>query len=214
MIDNFDTIEDNLLEFENGSYYKFEALVRNTDGSNNLYYEGISNTNKNIPIKTWWVDTKEYYLRMKNEMKTLCDMTGARLYILLDRRNLKRTLIEISKISTELMLHSYTYGSHDPAVSAVNKISGTASSIKESSDRSKRMWMFDVDSDDFRLLQEIQNLCYPHKFFTLRTKKGYHVCVSKIGFKKPSLDYVNSYLYDHKDEWSVQSNAMGLIYMP
>ena len=214
MIDNFDTIENNLLEFEKGTYYKFEALVRNTDGCNSLYYEGASKTNKNILIKTWWIDTEEYYQRMKNEMRTLCDMTNARLYVLLDRKNLKRTLAEMSKISTQLMIQSYVYGSMDPEVSAVHKISGTASSVNTSSERGKRMWMFDVDSDDFRLLQEIQNVCYPHKFFTLRTKKGYHVCVTKEGFKKPNADYINSYLYEHRDEWSVQGNAMGLVYMP
>ena len=27
-------------------------------------------------------------------------------------------------------------------------------------------------------------------------------------------DYMNSYLYEHRDEWSVQGNAMGLVYMP
>ena len=220
MINNFGTIEKNLLQFQEGSYYKFEALVRNTDGHNDLYYEGMSNTNKNILIKTWWVDTEEYYQRMKKEMKTLCDMTGARLYVLLDRKSCKRTLSSMSQISTQLIMDYYVHGNSHPPLTAVQKIAGRASSIGESSDRGMRMWMFDIDSDDFTLLKNIQDLCYPRNFFTLRTKKGYHVCVSKKDFPRPDTEVGAPlitnypYLWEHKNKWTVHGNAMGLVYIP
>ena len=38
MIDNFKTIE-NFMQFEEGTFYKFELLVRNTDGENELFPE-------------------------------------------------------------------------------------------------------------------------------------------------------------------------------
>ena len=47
MINNFSII-DNFLQFEDGTFYKFELLVRNTDGNNILYQKGYSETNKNI----------------------------------------------------------------------------------------------------------------------------------------------------------------------
>ena len=88
-INNFPVIEQ-FLEFEQGTFYKFELLVRNTDGNNPLYQEGYSNTNKNILIKSWYVDSKEYYEKIKHEMINLSNLTGARLYMTLDRKsNLK-----------------------------------------------------------------------------------------------------------------------------
>lgn len=220
MIDNFQTIEDNLLQFKEGSYYKFEALVRNTDGNNELYFEGASNTNKNILIKTWWIESEERYVRMKNEMKTLCDMTGARLYVLLDRKNYKKTLVGLAKISNDLLIDYYVSGNTEPPLSAIQKIPGTASSRSEASDRETRMWMFDIDCNDFELLRTIQSVCYPHKYFTLSTNKGYHVCVPKKGFPRPDraigapmvTDY--PYLFKKREYWAVQDNAMGLVYMP
>ena len=51
MIDNFKVI-DTFLQFEEGTFYKFELLVRNTDGENELFPERCSNTNRNILIKS------------------------------------------------------------------------------------------------------------------------------------------------------------------
>lgn len=45
MINNFPAI-DQFLEFEQGTFYKLELLVRNTCRSNPLYQEGYFNTNK------------------------------------------------------------------------------------------------------------------------------------------------------------------------
>ena len=67
MIDNFKVI-DKFLQFEEGTFYKFELLVRNTDGKNILFPERVSNTNRNILIKSWYVDTKDYYEKIKHEM--------------------------------------------------------------------------------------------------------------------------------------------------
>ena len=77
MIDNFKTIEK-FLKFEEGTFYKFELLIRNTDGNNVLYENAYSNTNKNILIKSWYVDNNEYLQKIKNEMITMANLTGAR----------------------------------------------------------------------------------------------------------------------------------------
>ena len=68
MIDNFNVIE-NFMQFEKGTFYKFECLVRNTDGDNILYEQGYSKTNKNILVKSWYVDNNIHGLT-----DTLCDM--------------------------------------------------------------------------------------------------------------------------------------------
>ena len=65
-ISNFKVI-DSFLQFEQGFFYKFELLVRNTDGENELFPERCSNTNRNILIKSWYIDSKEYYEKIKHE---------------------------------------------------------------------------------------------------------------------------------------------------
>lgn len=218
MIDNFETIENNLLQFQTGSYYKFEALVRNTDGENDLYCEGMSKTNKNILIKSWWIEDLDYYNKVKKEMRHLCDHTGARLYVTLDRKNLKKTLVAIQNQALNLMTQYYVMrgenSSVDLATKTVARINAHASSIKESSDRETRMWMFDIDTNDFHLLETIQAACYPHSFFTLATKKGWHVCVYKRGFEGiRDIEYRFPYLKEKYEDWSLAENALGLVYM-
>ncbi len=219
MVDNFETIEKCLLKFTPGSYYKFEALIRNTDGENDLYCEGMSKTNKNILIKSWWVEDWDYYLKIHKEMKHLCDHTGARLYVNLDRRNLKKTLVAIQNQSQNLIQQYYVLrGENSPcdlATKTVARINAHASSIKESSDRETRMWMFDIDTNDFELLRAVQAACYPHEFFTLATKKGWHVCVYKRGFEGiQDIEYRFPYLMEKYEDWSLSENSLGLVYMP
>lgn len=215
MIDNFETIEKSLLKFQEGSYYKFEALVRNTDGANALYYEGMSNTNKNILIKTWWIEDKEYYEKAKKEMKVLCDMTGARLYVLLDRMSIKKTLVNMHNLIDKALIEHYVQGCTIPAVKTIFKISGTASSIKDSSDKETRMWMFDIDVNDHQLLADIQALCLNRgsSYFTLATKKGWHVCAPKANFPRPQC-VLGEYMWNNTMYWTLQENAMGLVYLP
>lgn len=218
MIDNFDTIEKCLFKFKSGSYYKFEALIRNTDGENDLYCEGMSKTNKNILIKSWWVEDWDYYLKIRKEMKHLCDHTGARLYVALDRKNLKKTLVAIQNQSQNLIQQYYVLRKEDSpcdlTTKTVARINAHASSIKESSDRETRMWMFDIDANDFELLRTIQAACYPHEFFTLATKKGWHVCAYKSGFRRMGFDFEEQfpYLKERSEDWSLQENALGLVY--
>lgn len=216
MPDNFLTIEKNLLRFQAGSYYRFDAMLRNTDDNSAFFSANTSNSRKNVLLHSWWVCDLDSYTSRKPEMKAFCDLTGARLYVHLDRKSFRRTLVNINKISYELMLNSYVNGHNDPELSAIYKIRDSASSQKDASDKDCRMWMFDVDSDDYVLLAHIQNLCYPHDFFTLRTVKGYHVCAMKNGFINPNKTIAEraecSYLWSHASEWSIHENAMGLVY--
>lgn len=231
MIDNFNTI-DSFLNFEEGYFYKFEALIRNTDGENPLYYEGISNTNKNILIKSWYVDTQEYYEKIKNEMKVLCDLTGARLYITLDRKSnkclIKELFNKVNQIITGV-LNGNNYG-----VKSLNKLISSTTSILEVSDKQKRTVMFDIDTKDQDVLDSI--LLYitnkKQQPYVLETKKGYHVfCYKKFniieweketihGFIKyigvyqvnlSRLANIEQFVKDIK-QVSVIENQLGLVY--
>ena len=118
-INNFKVI-DNFLQFEQGFFYKFELLVRNTDGNNPLYQEGYFNTNKNILIKSWYIDTKEYYEKVKHEMITLADITGARLYVTLDRKDNVKLCQSLIKSYTDSLVA--IVNKQSPSIKKLSKI--------------------------------------------------------------------------------------------
>lgn len=229
-IDNFSII-DSFLQFEKGSFYKFELLVRNTDGNNPLYQEGYSNTNKNILIKSWYIDTKEYYEKMKHEMKTLADLTGARLYVTLDRKNNFKLVQNFNHVFLDLLI-SFTTGSN-PSIKKISKLFASMTSVKEASEHNFKTLMFDVDTKDIRVLDAltlyiIDNKQHP---YILETKKGYHVvCFKKFDVDNWKQDAVESFYNEYKKTVTikdmeelthliselepVKENELGLVYHP
>ena len=228
MIDNFKII-DNFLNFEEGYFYKFEALIRNTDGENPLYCEGISNINKNLLIKNWFVDNKEYYEKIKHEMKVLCDLTGARLYMTLDRKCNKKLIQTIFSKVNEMVLESLkgtNYGTK-----RINKLMSSCSSLIDSSDTKTKTIMFDVDTKNAAVLEAL--ICYIREKnetpYILNTKKGYHiVCYKK--FNSIHWDtfavscFIDTYpgtntetikqLISDMNNVSMKQNQLGLVYYP
>lgn len=222
IIDNFDVI-DKFLQFEKGYFYKFECLIRNTDGQNSLYEQGYSKVNKNILIKSWYVDNSVYYEKIKTQMKSLCDLTGGRLYVTLDRKSTLKLIQQIIMSLTQFLYDKIEIKDLDLDMKTISKMLASKSSIKETSDKSHRTIMFDIDCKD----QSILSIVYKYiqskgqTAYTLNTKKGYHV----FCFKK--FDYSDWYSYmsliynctqgdvepqDIKNVVSVKDNEIGLIY--
>lgn len=224
MIDNFNVIE-NFMQFEKGTFYKFECLVRNTDGENILYEEGFSKTNKNILVKSWYVDNLEYYSKIKQEMIKMCNLTGARLYITLDRKNNIKLVQELIHGLTDTLCDMIQ--GKEIGIKSLSKMFASKTSVKETSDKKTKTIMFDVDTKDNRYLNAI---CEYIKYkkqepFILETKKGYHVFCYKKFDHSDWLAICNANLtyfmdnpeqeYKHIEEYvSVKDNQLGLIYHP
>lgn len=233
MINNFDTI-DKFLNFEDGYFYKFEALVRNTDGENSLFEKGYSNTNKNILIKNWYVDNKEYYERSKKEMIELCNMTGARLYVTLDRKEKKKLLIQMFNTVSKI-LTNYICGDI-PSLKSITKLLASCSSVIETSEHKSRTIMFDVDTKNEDILEIVKLYILENNEtpYCLETKKGYHVfCYKKFKTENWVEVMTERYFNDIKFEdiiaennykssfkarlsnvVSMKPNELGLVYLP
>ena len=230
MIDNFKVI-DNFLQFEEGTFYKFELLVRNTDGENILFPERCSNTNRNILIKSWYVDTKDYYEKIKHEMVTMANMTGARLYVTLDRKDNVKLCQSLIKAYTDDLVA--IVNGQKPGIKSISKTFASETSKVENSSKGTKTIMFDVDTKDKDILKAIREYVFSkvHNYpFVLETKKGYHVfCYRKFDIS----DWLNSsYLYyeqnlsksgftesyknfdEFKQLVSVKENELGLVYHP
>ena len=228
-INNFPVI-DNFVQFEKGSFYKFELLIRNTDGNNPLYQEGYSNTNKNILIKSWYIDTKEYYEKMKHEMKTLADMTGARLYMTLDRKKSIKVVQNLGHAFLDL-LNDFTT-STEPTIKKIYKTFASETSKKEASEHNFKTYMFDVDTKDLGIKQLITGYIKSKGIepYILETKKGYHIfcykkfnidnwkqeCRSAIELEWQELEptYTSLALSCFENYVSVKENELGLVYHP
>jgi hypothetical protein len=229
MIDNFHVI-DSFLHFEEGSFYKFELLVRNTDGENDLYEEGYSNTNKNILIKSWCVDSEPYYEKIKHEMITLANATGARLYVTLDRKDNKKLVQSIARRFFDLSI-AIAEGSK-PAIKGIAKAFASETSKVENSCKDKRTIMFDIDTKEGIVLEAV--VCYIRNKgevpYVLETKKGYHVfCYRKFDSSNWEQDVVQAFIDTYtgqkvedfvklahlvKENVSMKPNELGLVYHP
>ncbi len=233
MINNFNVI-DNFLQFEEGTFYKFELLVRNTDGENILFPERSSNTNRNILIKSWYVDTKDYYEKIKHEMITLSDLTGARLYVTLDRKDNVKLV--------QSLIHSFTdtlctiCNGQKPSIKNIAKTFASETSKVENSNKATKTIMFDVDTKDEDVLNELKQYILNHNQtpYVLNTKKGYHVfCYRKFDinswlqltaenhftnatFESPTAkkDYIENRRSYLQGLVSVKENELGLVYHP
>ena len=228
-INNFPII-DNFLQFEKGNFYKFELLIRNTDGNNPLYQEGYSNTNKNILTKSWYIDSKEYYEKMKHEMVTLSNMTGARLYMTLDRKKSIKVVQNLNHVFLDLLI-SFTTGA-EPSIKKIHKTFASETSKKESSEHNLRTIMFDVDTKDLGVKQLIEGYVKSKRVepYILETKKGYHIfcykkfnidnwkqeCRSAIELEWQELEptYTSLALSCFENYVSVKENELGLVYHP
>lgn len=229
MIDNFHVI-DNFLQFEEGTFYKFELLIRNTDGANDLYKEGYSNTNKNILIKSYYVDSKDYYERIKHEMVTLAEMTGARIYVALDRKDNKKLVQNIARKFFDLTVA--TSEGSIPAVKSISKSFASETSKVENSCKDRKTIMFDVDTQDGIVLEALiayikGNGEFP---YILETKKGYHVfCYKRFDsrnweqgvvqafmdtYKGQKVEDIERLVHLIKEYVSMKSNELGLVYHP
>lgn len=232
MIDNFKTIEK-FLQFEQGTFYKFELLIRNTDGNNVLYENGYSNTNKNILIKSWYVDNNEYLQKIKNEMITMANLTGARLYITLDRKDNVKLVQNLIKSYTDTLCA--ICNGQKPSIKNIAKTFASETSKVENSSKSTKTIMFDVDTKSMYVTKAVREYIESRgvECHVLETKKGYHMfCYRKFNHQDwelaiktnlhgqlyKTMEYdteleIGKYL-NIKEYVSVKENELGLVYHP
>ena len=223
MIDNTHNLKK-IMEFNpSKSYYKFVCLIRAKD-----YEDGIlplSNKEKReILVKQWFVDSQESLDKQLPDMLKMTEMFRCRLYMCLDRKSTMKTLVQMRN-----QVNSYLdpfLGNDNPScsVKAINKITASASSVSESSDKGNRRWMFDIDTLHPDVKDFVSKYCGQYYLATFNTKNGYHVIAKKefntSNFNKELADYA----YENgKQMWfldeqnlpvvEVKDNSMVLIAM-
>ncbi len=208
------------------SYYKFVCLIRTKD-----YEDGdmpLTNKEKQeILVKQWFVDSQESLDKQLPDMLKMTEMFKCRLYMCLDRKSTMKTLVQMRN-----QINNYLdpfLGNDNPScsVKAINKITASASSVSESSDKRFRRWMFDIDTKDNNLKNHLLNCFMINRYnpILFETKNGYHIVTDRcfnahkfVDEELPDAAYkVHLQMYwldkNNKPLVEVKDNSMVLVAM-
>lgn len=201
LIDNTSKLKE-IMEFKQGSYYKFVALIRAKDykDSDN---QVLTNRGKEILVKDWLIDSQEMLDELLPDMLKYTELFKCRLYMCTDRKSIVKTLVQMrNKIQTYLD-QFLDNPNTQCSTRSLRKIEMSSSNLKESSDSNGRKWLYDIDTIDPVVVDYVFKHC-ESKYTCFETKNGYHV--------------VSDRTYDaHREmlpnEVELKENAMVLVAM-
>ena len=227
LVDNTAKLK-NVMDFKQGSYYKFVALVRAKDYKNSSEQVLTSMEKQEILVKDWMVDSQEMLDKTLPDMLKYTEMFKCRLYMCTDRKSVVKTLVQMRNTVDKYLDPFLGNPNASCSVRALRKICASASNLSESSDRESRYWMFDVDTKNQNVLKFVQeNVCGEHYVETFETKAGYHVLARKKFFVGVPDEYESEFDYlrdkfpqtsplvltEYISNVDVKDNAMVLVAM-
>lgn len=227
LVDNTSKLK-NVMDFKQGSYYKFVALVRAKDYKNGSEQVLTSMEKQEIMVKDWMIDSQEMLDKTLPDMLKYTEMFKCRLYMCTDRKSIVKTLVQMRNTVDKYLDPFLGNPNASCSVRAIRKICASASNLSESSDRESRYWMFDVDTKNRYVLKFVQEkVCGEHYVETFETKAGYHVLArKKFPVNVPDeyeseFDYLRnkfpqtsrSTLGEYVSNVDVKDNAMVLVAM-
>ena len=196
IVDNF-TYIGSILNFDDpDKFYFIELLQRKKD--NNEFAA------KNRLIKYYVVRSLDYFKKIEQEIKNISDLTGARVYINLNRRSFKTCTLQMLRTLADYVASENNEG----IINLFQSICG-----KFSSEGDNKMWILDIDPDEEtgklphinylnKMINFIETECEPFndkkKFmYTIPTVNGFHFIFHPFNLQKFSSLYPN--ISVHKD---------------
>ena len=141
LVDNTDKLKY-VLDFKNGTYYKFVCLVRAKDFKDNPENQVLHCMEKQeILVKDWLVDTPERLAGTLPDMLKFTEMFKCRLYMCTDRKSVVKTLKTMRDTVQNYLDPFLCNPNASCSVRAVKKIASSASNMDESSDKGGRKWI-------------------------------------------------------------------------
>lgn len=171
-----------VMDFKDGTYYKFVCLVRAKDFKDNPENQVLHCMEKQeILVKDWLVDTQERLEGILPDMLKFTEMFKCRLYMCTDRKSVVKTLKTMRDTVQNYLDPFLGNPNASCSVRAVKKIASSASNMDESSDKGGRKWLFDVDTKNGSLKDYLMDYfmvekCNPVLF---TTKSGYHIVTDR-----------------------------------
>ena len=128
---------------ENKEFYKFEAIVRKKDNPENVF---VKNHTGSYLIHSWLISSVEQYDKYIDEMTELCNQTGARLYLSLDKKSVQSVAITLSDYTNGL-LQNLVRKNNISMKNMFNALNSLTSKKEVSIHESKKL-LFDIDTEE------------------------------------------------------------------
>ena len=209
LVDNSKYIRKFLLkeltpECENKEFYKFDVMVRNKDDRNNTY---IKNHKGSFLLHSWLISTVEQYDKYIDEMIALCDATGARLYMTLDRKSTQSMAIKLADYANDLLKSMVR--KNILSTKNIFNVMNSLTSKKELSVHSNRKLLFDIDTDNWDEVDDLIDILMPISLaetgtvYILRSPNGWHVITNR--FNRDLISITNENI-------DIKENALTIVY--
>ena len=191
-------------ECENKEFYKFDVMVRNKDDRSNPY---IKNHKGSFLLHSWLISTVEQYDKYIDEMTALCDATGARLYMTLDRKSTQFMAIQLADYANDLiksMVRKNTLSTKN-----IFNVMNSLTSKKELSVHNSRKLLFDIDTDNWDEVEDLIDILIPISnaetgtVYILPSPNGWHVVTNR--FNRDLISITNENI-------DVKENALTIVY--
>ena len=189
IVDNWKLIRSKLDFSDSDKFYFIELMQRKKDDS--------SFPANNRMVKYYFVYSLEYYDRIEPEVKKLSDCTGARVYILLNRRSYKKCALNLLADAAKMCIDDNFQ--HFPNL--------VSSVVGKYADEPNKNWLVDVDYDELwdgnlsKIVNTIDSLepnPGSHKIkFDVPTLHGVHLIATPFNCQRFSQIYPNIDI--HKD---------------
>lgn len=187
IIDNWKLIRSKLDFSDPDKFYFIELMQRKKDND--------SFPANNRMVKYYFVYSLEYYDRIEPEVKKLSDCTGARVYILLNRRSYKKCALNLLADAAKMCIDNNFQ--HFP-----NLISSV---VGKYSDEPFKNWVVDIDTlyvskvgDIIKFINSLEPYTVESKIkFAVPTLHGVHLITSPFNCQKFSEMYPDIDI--HKD---------------
>ena len=154
-VDNFEKLKV-LLDFQEGSYYKFEVLSRKADAGDHKTY------------REFYAETMEEYEQLVDKLKFEAQKYNARVYMVLNRQSVFNTYCNLlAELTRDLRDHTTSTKRLKRALSSATSVSRDKKSVK--------YVLYDVDSKDLDLLESVLKAVWEYRVAVFETVKGYHV---------------------------------------
>lgn len=191
MVDNWQLIRKYLDFSDPDKFYFIELMQRKKDDP--------SFPANNRMVKCYFIYSLEYYDRIESEVKKLSDYTGARVYILLNRRSYKKCALNVLADAAKMCIDD-NYQHFPKLISSV---------VGKYADEPFKRWVLDVDYEDWdetkysainkggiRMMEVFIDSLEPHTveskiILRVPTLHGVHVITTPFNCQKFSEEYPN-----------------------
>lgn len=194
--------------FQTDYYLKFEAIIRKKDDKTNKLV--VEHQGSHL-IHSWVIRCLDDLDRFTGEMVELCNVTGARLYMTIEKKDIKLTVANALKDLTNTM--DNIVRGNAVSVKDFMTLADSTSSRRESSAKRSQRYLIDVDNTG--VTYAVMTALKKHKisYFMFESPNGAHFVTARFDkeavlgdlLKNPEIEFKPNALaviyYDDEEYW-------------